>query len=395
MDKQRDKDRTAYALSLPKILLVDDEGDILQSLRRLLRKKFEMTTTVDPEEALRHLEQDTYAILLSDQRMPTMEGTELMAKAREISPDTVRIILTGYADINAATDAINQGGVYRFLQKPWNDAELLATLSQAADHFALVKENTRLQALTEKQNDKLKAFNRSMQAKIVERTKQISQLNEVLSNAFRGTTQMLAKLAEMHSLVMSNHGERVASLSKEIGTRMGLSDRELHQLEVAATLHDIGKIGMRPALLRKHYSVLSAEEKATLLAHATDGETLVKMVPHLQEAALLIRHHHERFEGKGFPDKLFGRKIPLGSRIIAAVNAYDNALNSRIIRYDVPEKAYLYVQECTPRDFDPKVVSMLGTVLHEQEHEPVDNDPDAKLKLEDRYPGDDPPQRLG
>ena len=224
-----------------------------------------------------------------------MEGTELMAKARDISPDTVRIILTGYADINAATDAINQGGVYRFLQKPWNDAELLATLAQAAEHFALVKENTRLQVLSEKQNEKLKAFNRSMQAKIVERTKQISQLNEVLSNSFRGTTRMLAKLAEMNSLVMSNHGERVASLSKEVGKRMGLSDRELHQLEVAATLHDIGKIGMRPALLRKHYSVLSSEEKSTLLAHATDGEALVKMVPHLQEAALLIRHHHERF----------------------------------------------------------------------------------------------------
>ncbi len=98
---------------------------------------------------------------------------------------------------------------------------------------------------------------------------------------------------------------------------MGLSDRELHQLEVAATLHDIGKIGMRPALLRKHYSVLSSEEKATLLAHATDGETLVKMVPHLQEAALLIRHHHERFEGKGFPDKLLGarfRSAPGSSR---------------------------------------------------------------------------------
>ncbi len=113
----------------------------------------------------------------------------------------------------------------------------------------------------------------------------------------------------------------------------------------------------------------------------------MKMVPHLQEAALLIRHHHERFEGKGFPDRLFGRKIPLGSRIIAAVNAYDNALNSRIIRYDVPEKAYLYVQQCTPRDFDPKVVSMLGMVLHEQEREPVDKDPDAKLKIEDLYPG--------
>ena len=106
MDQQRDKDHPANAVTLPKVLLVDDEASILHSLRRLLRKKFEITTTVVPEDALRHLEEDDYAVLLSDQRMPAMEGTKLMAKAREVSPDTVRIILTGYADMKAATEAI-------------------------------------------------------------------------------------------------------------------------------------------------------------------------------------------------------------------------------------------------------------------------------------------------
>ena len=388
MDARNLNGRTEPAVDLPKILLVDDEGDILRSLRRLLRKRFEITTTTLPEEALQHLAEKEYAIVLSDQRMPTMEGTALMARAREISPDTVRIILTGYADINAAMDAINQGHVYRFLQKPWDDADLLATLCQAADHFVLVQENKRLHGLTEAQNEKLKAFNRSMQAKVVERTRQVTQLNEDLSNTLRGTMRVLARLAEIRRLVSGNHAQRVARLSLEVGKQMGLSNQELYQLEVAATLHDIGKIGMKPDLLRKHYSVLSAEERAILVTHAVTGAALVRMIPNLEEAALFIRHHHERFEGKGFPDRLFGRKIPLGARIIAAANVYDNALNNRItFRHATPAKAREYLQGCAPRELDPEVVAVLITILCEEEHEPKREEIDVEVNIGDLQPG--------
>ena len=163
-------------------MLVDDEGNILRSLRRLLRGQFEITTTVLPQEALRHLAEDEYAVLLSDQRMPAMEGTELMTKARAVSPDTVRILLTGDADLNTAMTAINQAGAYRFLQKPWNDVDLVATLGQATQYFKLVKENKRLQALTEAQNARLKTFNQSLKVKVLEQTRQVMTLNEELSN---------------------------------------------------------------------------------------------------------------------------------------------------------------------------------------------------------------------
>ena len=388
MDTPGYTERTARALELPKVLIVDDEGDILRSLRRLLRKQFEITTTTLPDEALQHLAEGEYAIVLSDQRMPTMEGTALMAKAREVSPDTVRIILTGYADINAAMDAINRGHVYRFLQKPWNDADLLATLCQAADHFVLAQENKRLRGLTKAQNEKLKTFNRSMQAKVVERTRQVTQLNEELSNTLRETMQVLARLAEIHSPVLGNHAQRVARLSIEVGKQMGLSNEELYQLEVAATLHDIGKIGMTPDLLRKHYSVLSGKERAILVTHAVTGAALVRMIPNLEEAALFIRHHHERFEGKGFPDRLFGRRIPLGARIIAAVNVYDNALNNRIaFNHATPTKARKYVQDCAPQELDPEVVAVLIAILGEEEHEPKQEEIDIEVDVKDLQPG--------
>ena len=388
MDARNLNGHTEPDVDLPKILVVDDEGDILRSLRRLLRKRFEITTTTLPEEALQHLAEKEYAVLLSDQRMPTMEGTELMARAHNASPETVRIILTGYADINAAMDAINRGHVYRFLQKPWDDADLLATLCQAADHFALAQENKRLRALTEGQNTKLKAFNKNLQAKVLERTRQVTQLNEDLSNTFRGTMRVLARLAEMHSPVLGNHAQRVTRLSIEVGKQMGLSNQELYQLEVAATLHDIGKIGMKPDLLRKHYSVLSVEEKAILVTHAVTGAALIRMVPNLEEAALFIRHHHERFEGKGFPDRLFGRQIPLGARIIAAANVYDNALNNRItFRHATPAKARQYMQDCAPQELDPEVVAVLVTILCAEEHETVREEIDVEVNIKDLQPG--------
>ncbi|MFQ5569132.1 MAG: HD domain-containing phosphohydrolase [Rhodothermales bacterium] len=375
MEEQHVIERSERDLALPKILLVDDEGDILRSLRRLLRKKFDITTTVEPEEALRFLTENEYAILLSDQRMPVMQGTELMAKARLASPDTVRIILTGYSDINAAMEAINKAGVYRFLQKPWNDADLISTLCQAAEHYALVKENARLQALTRAQNEKLKEFNTSLKTKVFERTRQVTQLNEELSSTFQGALQVLAKLGEMHSPVLSNHARRVTTLSKEVGRCMGMSEKQLFQLEIAATLHDIGKIGMEPALLRRHQAVLSPNETAVLLTHATTGAALMKLIPNLEEAALYVRHHHEQYEGKGFPDKLFGRNIPLGARIIAAVDAYDNALNNRTtFGTTTPEKARQYVKERSPREFDPDVVAILMVLLEESE---VDQEPEA------------------
>ena len=152
-------------MSVSKILVVDDEPGVLNALRRQLRKEpFEITATSSPEEALQLLSKERYAAVVSDERMPTMKGTHLLEKAREVSPDTVRIILTGYVDIQAAIEAINRGAVYRFITKPWNDEELRFAIRQAIAQFELVSENRRLQVLTEKQNIELKALNGDLAA---------------------------------------------------------------------------------------------------------------------------------------------------------------------------------------------------------------------------------------
>lgn len=130
---------------MAKILVVDDERGILNAVRRVLRREqFEVMTTDDPHEALRLIGQESFAVILSDQRMPAMEGTQMLEQARGIAPDTVRIILTGYVDIEAAIEAINRGAVFRFITKPWDDDDLRSTLRQAVAQFELVEENRRL-----------------------------------------------------------------------------------------------------------------------------------------------------------------------------------------------------------------------------------------------------------
>ena len=344
-----------------KILLVDDEKKILNACKRVLRKEpFTVDATTSPEEALRKIALTRYAVVISDQRMPSMVGTELLERVRHISADTIRIILTGYADIHAAVDAINRGAVYRFLAKPWNDDELRQTVRQAVSQYELVIENRRLQKLTEKQNVELKELNESLESKVEERTAEVSRLNQELQKSFLGSVQVLAGLAELHSTVIGYHAKRVAELSKEVAQRMGLSGKDLFLLEVAATLHDIGKVGVPAEILRKPEGELQPNERRLLQGHVVQGVAIVKMVPNLGEVCRIIRHHHECFDGSGYPDGLKGEEIPLASRIVAAVDAYDRALNTRaFFKSATPEEALDFVKIHTPRRFHPEVVAAL------------------------------------
>ncbi|MEK7879419.1 MAG: HD domain-containing phosphohydrolase, partial [candidate division NC10 bacterium] len=349
----------------PKVLLVDDEASVLSALQRLLRKEsLEVVPCTAPEEALRMVETGGYAVVLSDQRMPGMDGPHFLEKVREISPDTVRILLTGHADVEAATEAINRGAVYRFLTKPWDDAQLCQVMREAVAQFQLVSENKRLQTLTSRQNLELKDLNQNLENKVQERTKEISGLHQRMEQSFLATVRVLAELAELHSTVIGSHAKRVAALPKDVAERMDISGKELFLMEIAATLHDVGKVALPPEILNKPEASLSRTETEALRRHAAQGEMIVAMVPDMAEAAKIIRHHHEQFDGGGYPDRLKRQAIPLGSRVIAAVDAYDKALNARAhFESATPEKALQFVRSKCPEKFDPDVVAAIAECL--------------------------------
>lgn len=349
-------------MSSPKVLMVDDEGGVLNAYQRLLRNEaFDLMLTTSPEEALQKVQGGGVAVVLSDQRMPGMEGAQLLEKIREISPDTVRIIMTGYADTQAAIDAINRGAVYRFLTKPWNDDELRATMRQAVARFNLVTENKLLQKLTQEQNVALQDLNQNLERKVVERTAVIAGLNKQLEQSFLETVRALAGLAELHSTIVGSHSKRVAALARELGSRIGLTGRKLFELDIAAMLHDIGKIAVPAEILSKPESALTPAEKALLRRHVINGEAVLKLAPSLQNLSSMVRHHHERLDGAGYPDGLQGDRIPLGARIIAVADAFDKALNNRAsFESATPEKALRLVQHRCPHELDAEIVAELA-----------------------------------
>jgi putative nucleotidyltransferase with HDIG domain len=321
------------------VLLVDDEENILRAIARLLLEEsdLEVLCAGSGAQGLEILAAHPgVALVLSDQRMPGMSGAEFLQKARELAPDAVRMVLTGYADMSATMDAINKGGASRYLLKPWDDEMLRRTLREGVDQYRLLQENRRLNALVERQNAELSEWNGSLKSRVMQQTATIRQQNEALrgrnqqvTRAFAQTIVAFSRLIEQYSSRLQEHTANVTALSTAVAGELGLAPDQVETVRTAALLHDIGVIGIPLEILGKPESALSEAERDIFLQHAVRGQSAVDEVEELREAGVLIRHHHERYAGDGFPDRLAGAAIPLGSRIIACADYLDRELAGR------------------------------------------------------------------
>ena len=339
------------------------------------REGYNILTASSGKEGLEKIAQNKVDLILSDHKMPQMTGVEFLKEAKKVSPDTVRIILTGYADVQAAMDAINQGEVYRFITKPWDDQDLKLTVKRALQQRDLVLENRRLNELTRKQNEELKELNRDLEKRVQERTKEIRRKNEELSKLytdleknFLDSIRVFASLVELRDSYIGSHSKRVAAFSRSIAEKWGLDEKEVLDVEIAAILHDIGKIGIPDKVLAKSYEEMGQEERRVYEQHPIIGQASIQIIDNLQEVGVLIRHHHESWDGTGYPDGLKEDGIPLGSRIISAVDAYDTMLNrrrytQRVTRFQVIER----LKKGRGVKFDPEVVNIFLELLEVKE----------------------------
>lgn len=381
------------------ILFVDDEPAILKSLIRLFRKQgYSLLTASGGEEALALLEQEggKISVILSDQKMPGMNGAAFLEKAKRICPDAIRILLTGYSEMDAIVDAVNKGEIHRYMTKPWNDDELVMQVKTAVEQYGLIEENKRLMALTRKQNKQLFEFGRAMEKKIeersqeiVEKNKELEFLNKELEFGLLNTIRAFAALTEMVNPHMKGHGKRVSSLAVDIARKYDLSEDEITQIEIAAILHDIGTIGFSSELIVKHSENRCSKQEMDLYrSHPVEGQNILAFINRLDEVGLLIRHHHERYDGKGYPDNLLETEIPLGSRIIAVSDIYDRLtafshkkndahlnefLSERNITRDmlsqeelIQQATLFHIKQNAFSKYDPDIVKIFMDVLKER-----------------------------
>jgi response regulator RpfG family c-di-GMP phosphodiesterase len=350
------------------LLFVDDEANILSSLKRLFRPcGYQIFTAESGAQGLEILQREKVDLVVSDMRMPEMNGAQFLEKVREQWPDTVRILLTGYAEIGATIDAINKGQIYRYVSKPWEDNDITLTVKHALQQKMLEREKLRLEELTHKQNEELKDMNANLEAKVLARTEEVRQTmafleaaHEKLKKSFITSVRVFSNLIELRNPNRSGHSRRVADLARTLAQSLGLSAAEVQDTFIAGLLLDIGKIGLPDRLLDKPFHNLNAEERAEISKFPVKGEMALMALEQLHGAAKLIRSHRERFDGTGYPDQLPGLSTPLGARILSIAEDYDTALiGTSYSKAMNATEASLFIQDGKGKRYDPAVVNAL------------------------------------
>ncbi|MGM0570298.1 HD domain-containing phosphohydrolase [Marinobacter sp.] len=307
-----------------RLLLVDDEANILRSLQRILRKEpYDLVMAGSGQAAIEVLENQRIDLVISDARMPGVDGPTLLSTVRRRWPWVIRILLTGYADMNSTIKAINDGQIYRYISKPWDDDELRLTIRQALAFQHSERRRLALERKSRKQNKQLRALAESLEKKVAARTAELQETADMLDrtlaelrNSYVTTTEVFSSLLNQRLPRDLQTNARVSALVRAFAQHRGLDSEQTRNLEMAAALYNLGKLSWSDDMLRAPSDQLTKEQTALYRAYPESGEQLLMTLEPLQEAAHLIRHHQERWNGRGFPDELEGEAIPLGARIL-------------------------------------------------------------------------------
>jgi response regulator RpfG family c-di-GMP phosphodiesterase len=350
------------------VLAVDDEPNIVSALRRTLRSRgFTVHTALGGAEGLQLLEMQPVDAIISDMRMPEMTGAQFLQAARACMPEAVRILLTGYSDITSTIEAVNNGEIFRYLSKPWDDDVLLSVLHDGLERKRLARERDQLLALTREQNLQLQAHAEELEGKVRERTADLQKANERITGDFQGTVKMLATILEQRPGLTDGSSRRVAEHVKNLGPRVGLSGAELQDAVYAALLEDLGKLTFPEPWLTTPLHLLGGRERDDFMKHPLHGDGYMMSLQSLRGAGQVLRSLYERFDGKGVPSELKGEQIPLGARVLRAASEYERLRSGSIeSRRFSHEDACKWLRNGSGTRFDPQVAGAFLALLSEE-----------------------------
>lgn len=320
------------------LLVIDPETEVLRSIDKLLHHDYHVVGTTQSPIALEIMRQQSVHIVIANQRMPAGTGVEFLKKIRVEHPETVRLLLTGSADLKPVQEAIHNGQVYRYITKPWDPEDLRAIVRQAAEHHDLRSRCKQLAHELRAANEELKTA-----------TADQAQAYDTILEGWLRTLE----LRDQHT---DGHSRRVSELAVRLAQAMGLEEVQLQQVRRGALLHDIGKVAIPDSILVKP-GPLTEEEWGIMKRHTSLGYEILAPIPFLQETLDIPYCHHERWDGTGYPRGLKGEEIPLVARIFAVIDVWDALCSDRPYRKAWPEQqARTYIQSLSGTHFDPQVV---------------------------------------
>ncbi len=324
-------------------LLVDDEPLLRQALARLMTTDgFTCLEAASGAEALTHLRDHPVTLVLTDLRMPGMDGMAMLREIRTAYPDVAVVMITGVADVEVAVSCLAVGAM-DYLMKPFTVEDVRARVGQALEKRRLVLDN------------------RDYQERLEERVRAQAQR---LENLFLASMQAFAAALEVKDRYTRGHSIRVSQYSVAIARTLRLDPETVRQVEIGGHLHDIGKMGVRESVLNKS-GPLTDEEYEHIMAHPLIGwRILSPLLTDVPLALNIVRSHHERFDGRGVPDGLAATAIPLEARIAAVADAYDAMTSGRAYRRGgrlSHAAAVAEIERCRGTQFDPTVVDAFMT----------------------------------
>ncbi len=309
------------------VLFVDDEEYVLNSIMRtFVDTDLRILTASSADNALEIVNKESVAVIVSDNMMPGMKGLELLNHVKMISSDTVKILMTAYADLPTAIEAINTGGVFRFIVKPWENQILLDSVRDGIDQYRL------LQALR-RGND------------------------EAMLNS-------LAQTIELKDPYTRGHCDRVALYALKIADMMKLPDKLQNDIKHGSWLHDCGKIGV-PEKVLNYVGKLTKDDFLTIKKHPDWGAEVARLAKLSTPVVNIIHFHHERWDGRGYPSGISGINIPLEARIVTVADVYDALTTDRPYRSAFTiGKSRSILASLKGRSLEPRIVDMFLSLLH-------------------------------
>jgi len=327
------------------VLVVDDEEPIRNALRKYLKQQqFEVYAAGSGDEALQQLRLHKVALMLSDIRMPGTSGVDLVPQALEIEPDLAILMLTAVNDATSAALCMQRGAM-DYLTKPIELADLGRAVQRALKRREMLLENRHL--------------NQWLKEEVTTRTAELHRERHRLERISTATLEALVNALEAKDPYLRGHSARVADLSANIAAEMGLGEEVVDRVRMAGRLHDLGKIGTREAVVNKE-GPLTADEFEHVKQHVIIGAQILAPLVHLGDVVAMVKSHHERFDGTGYPDGLRGEEVPLGGRVIAAAEVYDALTTARPYQEKMtPEQAVERMADLSGTVLDPKVYEAL------------------------------------